>query len=816
MNLFAEPVWLYAGITVALLAAVGLRWTEARRKRRLSQFASPKLLPSLASSRSSLAIFLRHLFLVLALLLLFLALARPQWGSRQRETAPTGIDALIAVDVSRSMLARDVRPNRIERVKSGIAIQLEKVKGDRLGLLAFAGSSFLQCPLTLDHAAFRRTLDETGVGSIKRQGTDLAAVITDANRSFSEDDNDRFLILISDGEDLEGAGLRAAKDVAKRDVRIYTIGVGSKIGARIPLSPIEAPAVEYLTDPAGKQVVTKMDEDSLRAIAEATGGKYYPLGPTGEGLAAVFAELQEIGHKKRHMLLTEELPIERYQLFLAAALLLLAVEFLLGSRRRSADGTLGPTLALFLLLFVPACKKDNVRRAEEAHEKGDYARAASLYQDEIEATKAEKRPVDSRLLLNAGLSLLDADSLSEAETLLEQALDASVDAPDLQSKALNALGNLHYARANQALDVRDVATARKAWEQADQKYAAAAAIDANPMAKTNRDELNRQLRERIEKLIARVAGLVWRDINGDGQPQEDEPLLPSRIYWDANGDGEHNQSSEPSVETDRQGRYAFEWISSYPAQLRLGVELAEGNATQGLLLLPILPPPPPPLNPETSTGLHLALDQAGDHQAHFPHRAAPTLKGYVWNDSDKDGERDDNETGHSQATLFLDLDGDLAHDDNETTFKPDPDGSFSRPVPPGQHVLCIQQPNPDANVTITYPREENKAHLVFVELETTAEHLDFGIHSPPDQNQDQNQSQDPQNNPSPDKPEPNPDQQPQDGRQPEEPEPATASNPQEQDVNALYERLLQEAESKATPLETKGAPGQATKRGRDY
>lgn len=813
MNLFAEPVWLYVGIAVALLAAAGLRWTEVRRKRRLERFASAKLLPVLAPSRSSLAIFLRQLLLTLAILLLFLALAKPQWGNRKRETAPTGIDALIAVDVSRSMLARDVRPNRIERVKSGIANQLEKVKGDRLGLLAFAGSSFLQCPLTLDHAAFRRTLDETGVGSIKRQGTDLAAVITDANRSFSEDDNDRFLILISDGEDLEGAGLRAAKDVAKRGVRIYTIGVGSKDGARIPLSPLGATSIEYLKDPAGKQVVTKMDEDSLRAVADATTGKYFPLGPTGEGLAAVFAELEAIGHKKRHQLLTEELPIERYQLFLAAALLLLAVEFLLGSRRRSAGGSVGPALALFLLLLFPACKKDNVRRAEEAHEKGDYARAANLYQNEIEATKAEKRPVDPRLLLNAGLSLLDAGSLSEAETLLEQALDATVDAPELQSKALNALGNLHYARANQALDVRDVAAARKAWKLADEKYAAAAAIDANPMAKTNRDELNRQLRERIEKLIARVAGLVWRDVNGDGRPQDDEPRLPSRVYWDANGDGEHNESSEPSVETDPRGRYAFEWISSYPARLRLGVELAEGNATRGHLLLPILPSPPPPLNPETSAGLHLSLNQAGDHQAHFPHRAAPVLKGFVWNDSDKDGERDDNETGHSQATLFLDLDGDLAHDENETSFQPDSDGSFSRPVPPGQHVLCIQQPNPDANVSITYPREENKAHLVFVELETTAEHLDFGIHSPPDQNQDQSQS--PQNQP-PDKPEPNPDQPPKDGQQPDEPEQTAAANPQEQDVNALYERLLQEAESKATPLEAEGVPDNAARRGRDY
>ena len=160
--------------------------------------------------------------MLLCFAMIFIALSRPQWGTRQRTSEPTGIDILVAIDVSKSMLARDVRPNRLERVKLSMTNLMEKVRGDRLGLIAFSGSAFLQCPLTLDHQAFVKTLEDLTIGLIKNPGTNLSKPIDEASRSFSQDDSDRFLILLSDGEDLEGEGLKRAKQAAKEGIRIFT------------------------------------------------------------------------------------------------------------------------------------------------------------------------------------------------------------------------------------------------------------------------------------------------------------------------------------------------------------------------------------------------------------------------------------------------------------------------------------------------------------------------------------------------------------------------------------------------------------------
>ena len=809
MKFFAEPIWLTAGLLVAAAVGMLLWWSEQRKKARLRRFAASPLLPKLAKSHSAGKAITRSILLAMSVVFLFLALAQPQWGTRRREATPSGIDILIALDVSRSMLARDVRPNRIERVKLGLSNLLDIVKGDRLGLIAFAGNSFLQCPLTLDHSALRRTLRELEVGLIKRQGTDLAQPIEQASRSFSKDDNDRFLILVSDGEDLEAKGLRTAKEAAKKGVRIYTIGIGSMEGARIPTDLVHEKARNFLKDPEGNVIVTKLDKKSLQAIAEATGGKYFSLGPTGQGLEKVFKELQAIGHRKRHTLLSQELPIERFQPFLLLALIFLLSEFFLGNRRRMV--AVGPSLAVLLLLLLPGClRKDNVKRAEEAHDKKEFSTAANFYEAEIEATQTEGKTVDPRLRLNAGLAHLDAGNLEEAEEMLEDALDGTVNEPALQSKVLNALGNLHYAKANQSLDKRDVTVARKAWGKALRNYDAAVAIDDNPKAKDNREKLAKQLEERIKSLISRVWGMVWRDIDGNGRPQGKEPRLPAKIYWDKNGDGEHNASTEPFIENDERGRYGIEWIShSYPPSLQLGCTLGESNSTKEVLLLPILPPPPPPQNPDKMKTQIVEFEKAGEKQIHFPFRAAPMLKGFVWNDADKDGRRDDNETGYAEAKLFLDLDGNLSHDQNETSFKPSDSGKFSQVVPPGQHVLCIQVKNEDGNMTQTFPPMEQRAHLAFVDFETAAEHLDFGVYVP---NYESNESQQNQ-------PESNPQENPEEQEGKEEKESETASSAKQEipkEVNALYERLLQEIDASAEQLDFQGRAIETPRRGRDY
>ena len=477
MNLFVDPAFIYAGLGASLGLLLLFWHTQRVRLRRVNLLISSKLIPKLVPSWSQTLQWTKLSLLLVAVLLLFVALARPQWGTEKKKTEPTGIDAMIALDASKSMLARDVRPNRLERVKLGITNLLDRVSGDRLGLIAFSGTAFLHCPLTLDHQAFAKTLNDLEIGTIKTPGTNLAGPIEEASRSFSKNDRDKFLILLSDGEDLEGEGLKRAKEAKDQGIRIYTIGIGSPEGARIPMDPLGQPARNFLRDPQGKTVISQMDQRALQDISDATGGQYYAMGPTGEGLGEVLELLQSIGQKKKREQLSTELPIDRYQLFAIIALLVLISEMLTSSGRKQLARASVNCIAIFLCLLSGCLKQDNAKRAEEAMTEGDPVAAARFYAAEIDAS--EDKAIDPRLYLNAGLAHLEAGSLGKAEKNLEQALDASMDFPDLQSKALNALGNVFYLRANDHLDQRDVGQARKAWEKALGHYRNASLLDGN-------------------------------------------------------------------------------------------------------------------------------------------------------------------------------------------------------------------------------------------------------------------------------------------------------------------------------------------------
>ncbi|MBN38262.1 MAG: hypothetical protein CMI29_07315 [Opitutae bacterium] len=803
MNLFVEPIFIYGGLGISLGLVLLFWYTQRVRLRRVNFLISSKLMPKLIPSWSNVLQWTKMSLLLLVVLLLFVTLARPQWGTEKKKSEPTGIDVMIAMDVSKSMLARDVRPNRLERVKLGITNLLDRVRGDRLGLIAFSGTAFLQCPLTLDHQAFAKTLNDLETGIIKTPGTNLAGPIEEAARSFSKDDRDRFLILLSDGEDLEGEGLKRAKEAKEQGIRIYTIGIGSPEGARIPMDPLGQPARNFLKDPQGKTVVSQMDQRALQDISEATGGRYYSMGPTGEGLAKVLEELQSIGQKKKREQLSTELPIERFQLFAIMAFLFLISEMLTSSGRKKLARSGLTCIAFFACMLSGCLKQDNIEQAEQAIDQGDPIAAARLYGAEIDAS--ENRDVDPRLYLNAGLAYMEAGDLSEAEKNLERALEATIDEPNLQSKALNALGNVFYLRANDYLDQRDVGQARKTWEKALKYYQNASLLDGNQKADDNLASLKKQLEERIKSMICQMDGFFWRDLNGDGKAQADEPTLKGFVYWDKNGDGEHNSSNEPIVKTNEMGAFSFEWISDqYPISIRLGSQLLESNGSEQQNLVPMYPPPPPPENPDLVRNYHILIDQPGNLRVPIAYRAAPVLKGSVWSDGNGNGEKDKEEKGAASSTLFLDRNGNFQLDENETTFKPEKDGTFEQLVSPGQHSVCIQPDSPEANVT--FPIESKKAYLTWVDFESMSDSLDFGVQEPPSENQNQ-QEKNPEQNQTQNAPSEPSEKQEKEGAQ---------SDPLPQEVNALYERLLQEMESKSEPLgqERKAVGSRAS--GRDY
>ena len=307
-------------------------WTARRRRRDLDRFIGPEMSGRLADSVSRHRRTLKAVCLLLALLTALLALARPQYGRKLRMIQRKGIDIVIALDTSDSMLAEDIKPNRLERAKQEISSLIDRLRGDRVALVAFAGESFVQCPLTSDYGAAKMFLDiidqniepGTAIGKAIRTG---AAVFQDKERKY------KAIILITDGEDHRSDPLAAAEEAAQQGVRIYTIGVGSPGGVPIPIRDDRGGLVEYKKDRRGETVLSRLDEVTLQRIARETEGRY-DRATTGEmELERILEELE--GMEKKELASREyDLREDRYQYFLLATVLLLAGEAALGDRKR--------------------------------------------------------------------------------------------------------------------------------------------------------------------------------------------------------------------------------------------------------------------------------------------------------------------------------------------------------------------------------------------------------------------------------------------------------------------------------------------------
>jgi len=235
------------------------------------------------------------------------------------------------LDCSRSMLATDVQPSRIERAKLAIADFARRHASGRVGLIAFAGTAFLQCPLTFDRDAFENALRAMDEKTIPVGGTDMGHALEEASRAMEKKSSRKLVLLITDGEDLEHSGLKAAESLAKEKVIIYTIGVGTADGAELQVKNATG-QMELIHDAQGNVVRSRLDEKTLTAIAKATGGSYYPLGLLGEGLAQV---RQSVETQAAAAASSALLPgVDRFHFFIAAAILLLVAESLMGTRRK--------------------------------------------------------------------------------------------------------------------------------------------------------------------------------------------------------------------------------------------------------------------------------------------------------------------------------------------------------------------------------------------------------------------------------------------------------------------------------------------------
>jgi len=335
---FAEPRWLWLAICGPLLLLVLQRYSAWMRDRQLAQIAAPGFLEKLTRSHSPIRRLFKNILLLLAVLGIGVALARPQWGEQAESSHFLGQDIVFLLDCSRSMLATDVSPSRLQRAKLAIMDFVQRQRHGRVGLVAFAGQAFLQCPLTFDYGAFQDSLRDIDTKTIPLPGTDVGRALDEGFRALDKNERQKLLVLLTDGEDLEKGGVRTAEELTKNGVVVFTIGIGTPAGSEIQILT-EQGKPELVRNSKGEVVRSRLDEPTLRAIAQATHGAYYPLGSIGEGLAKVRLDVENLGNQSGTATTARKMGVDRFHIPVAIALGLLVLESLIGTRRTLSHST---------------------------------------------------------------------------------------------------------------------------------------------------------------------------------------------------------------------------------------------------------------------------------------------------------------------------------------------------------------------------------------------------------------------------------------------------------------------------------------------
>ena len=498
---FAAPIWLALAPLLVLLSVglVALGWRK--RSHLLAQFAASRLLDTLTEKASLQRRAIKAALIVAAIGTLALALARPQYGVEWSERKARGLDIVFALDSSKSMLATDLRPSRLERAKLAILDLIDRLESDRIGLVAFAGQAFLQTPPTLDYGAFRESLQATDPSILSRGGSDLGRAIEEAAKAFPAGNNVKVLVLLTDGEDLGGQAVDAARAAAAEGIQIFTIGIGTPEGEYLRIRS-EQGIEEFVRDADGQPVRSQLDESTLQQIAQLTNGSYTRL--SGGALEALYASVLATLPREERKSELEEVPLERFQWLLAAALTFLLLEMLLRNRRPGAAQT---SALLFALLSVSpqpvAAKADNqassYHQAHAALTEGDYATANQRYTEAMQQTQDRA----------------------------------------LQRDALYNMGHATYQLGRAAYEQGEAQAALKEIRTAEKLFASALEIDPNDSAIQQDLERTQAVREAIEKFLEQQ--------EDQQQDQENQPdSQQSDDQQDSESESSENQDQQSS------------------------------------------------------------------------------------------------------------------------------------------------------------------------------------------------------------------------------------------------------------------------------
>ncbi len=529
MQFLKPEIFLFLWLVPAVLV---LYWFSRKLwQKRLRRMIQEKvLLAKLLEGYRNSEWVTRSLLMAIVVLCIVLALARPQWGDEKRSVQRKGVDIIFMVDTSLSMLAEDIKPNRITKAKFEIQSFVRNLRGDRTGMVTFAGSGFLQTPLTLDHAAFLLFLDAVQVGFLPDPGTSLAQAIHLALRAFPQKElKYKALILFTDGEDFTGGLESAIAEVKEAGVRIYAIGLGTAEGEPIPLKNEKGERTGFKKDRSGQMVLTKLNQPLLERITKETGGIYLPGTPGEKEVDLILKHLRGWGEQQ----FSEKTVVEKedqFQIFLVMALIFLFAEMLVRRRDRKSAALLGCLFAFFFLTGFFETQQTTVKKGNE-HFQG------KRYQSAIEAYRKVqlKNPDSPEVLYDLGSALYKVDSFQEASQDLETAVKTQD--PKLKAQSLYNYGNTQYRLGN--------------FEKAIESYKKVLDIDPNDKdAKYNLEFLQKQKKGFEKKDQERKKEDQKKDQKQ--QQQNQQQSQQSQQNQKDQGQGKQDQQNQGQGQKDQQ------------------------------------------------------------------------------------------------------------------------------------------------------------------------------------------------------------------------------------------------------------------------
>jgi len=328
---FEHTEFLYALALIPVMLLIFLMMMQWRKKA-LKRYGSMLVISRLIPESSDLRLVYKFIFLVLAYSLIIIGIANPQTGSRLEKVQRKGIDIMIALDVSNSMLAQDIQPDRLSRSKQAISRLIDKLEGDRIGIIIFAGKAYTQLPMTTDYAAAKLFLSSINTKIVPSQGTAIGDAINLAVSSISDEPHNKAIVIITDGENHESDAIEAAKEAALKEITVYTIGMGLPDGAPIPVYNSYNQQIGYKKNKDGQTIITKLNETMLQQIASAGNGIYVRANNTQAGLSKVLDKISEIEESEIETRMFSDYE-DQFQYFIAFGLLLLLIEFLLFERK---------------------------------------------------------------------------------------------------------------------------------------------------------------------------------------------------------------------------------------------------------------------------------------------------------------------------------------------------------------------------------------------------------------------------------------------------------------------------------------------------